>query len=197
MLHVSTLLAVASAMARRMGLNRDGTYFPLSPWQIELRRRLWHHLVLLDAWCVENHGLQPMIQAYDADTSLPQNSDDSAWDTSEFAASRPETQASFTDMTVALIHYEIGALTTFVLDHPYTAPTSVRTYLDLQSEVLRQARDRLDIVYLRNLDESDVLQRLTRDLCELAFKRLRLMQLQPILSSKGCDDSQKAGLEAK
>ena len=34
MLHGSTLLSVALAMARRMGLNHDGTHFPLSPWKL-------------------------------------------------------------------------------------------------------------------------------------------------------------------
>ncbi|OAP59884.1 hypothetical protein AYL99_04886 [Fonsecaea erecta] len=197
MLHASSLLAVAYAMARRMGLNHDGAHFSLSPWQIELRRRLWHHLALLDAWGVENHGLQPMLHSGDANTSLPQNQDDRDWDTTEFASTRPQQQNKFTDMTVALIHYEVGALTVFVINNTYTPSMTVRSYLDLQNEVLRQARYRLEILYIRNLDESEILQKLAKDLFHQAFKRIRLVQLQPILNAKGVDESQRAGLEAK
>ncbi|EXJ81066.1 hypothetical protein A1O3_07354 [Capronia epimyces CBS 606.96] len=199
MLHVSTLLAVAFAIARRMGLNRDGSHFSLRPWQTELRRRLWHQLVLLDAWCVENHGLQPTIHSDQSDTGLPQNSNDSAWDTSEFASVRPEAQTGFTEMTPALIQYEIGSLITFVLSHPYTSSgtTAVRDHLDLQSEVVRQTRQRLEIAYLRTLNPDDLLQRLTRDLHEHAFRRIRLMQLAPILNARGLDERERAGLEAK
>ncbi|OCT50974.1 hypothetical protein CLCR_08109 [Cladophialophora carrionii] len=200
MLHVSTLLAVALAMARRMGLNRDGTHFHLNPWEIELRRRLWHHLVLLDAWCVENHGLQPLLQLGDSDTSLPLNENDSAWDTSEFSSYQPQPQNNFTDATMALMHYEFGSLTKFILDHPCTPATTTRSYLDLQNEVLRQAHHRMDILYMRNLDtENNVLHRLAKDLFDHSFRRLRLMQLQPIVNAKGTimADAQRPGLEAK
>lgn len=100
-------------------------------------------------------------------------------------------------MTLALIQYEIGSLTTFVLSHPYTTSTTVRAYLDLHSEILRQARRRLEILYLQNLDPNDPLQSLSRDLLELAFKRMQLAQLQPVLNAKGCAETQRAGLEAR
>ncbi|KIW91904.1 uncharacterized protein Z519_07874 [Cladophialophora bantiana CBS 173.52] len=132
MLHASSLLAVAFAMARRMGLNHDGTHFSLSPWQIELRRRLWHRLALLDTWCVENHGLQPMIQPVHNDTSLPQNQDDSDWDTTEFASTRPREQNRFTGMTLALVHYEVGALAMFILNNTFTPSITVRAFKRLR-----------------------------------------------------------------
>ncbi|EXJ69104.1 uncharacterized protein A1O5_08039 [Cladophialophora psammophila CBS 110553] len=197
MLHANSLLAVAFAMARRMGLNHDGAHFSLSPWQIELRRRLWHHLALLDTWCVENHRLQPMIQPVDNDTSLPQNQDDSDWHTTEFASTRPREQNRFTDMALALIHYEVGALAIFILNNTYTPSMTVCGYLDLQNEVLRQARDRLDILCIRNLDENDILQKLAKDLFHQAFKRLRLIQLQSILNARSINETQRAGLDAK
>ncbi|KAJ9609848.1 hypothetical protein H2200_006177 [Cladophialophora chaetospira] len=199
MLHASTLLSVALAMARRMGLNHDGTHFALSPWQIELRRRLWHHLVLLDAWCVENHGVQPLIRSGDYDTSLPLNQDDSAWDTSEFSSQQPQVRNNFTDTTIALMQYEFGALTKSILDHPYRPSMTVRSYLDLHNEMLRQAHDRLEILYLRGLDtEHNILHHLAKDLFDHAFRRLRLMQLQPVVNAKSnIEEAQRAGLEAK
>lgn len=207
MLHVSTLLGVALTMARRMGLNHDGTHFHLSPWAIELRRRMWYHLVLLDAWCVENHGVQPLIQRGEADTSLPDNLDDSRWDTCEFSTLRPEPSYAFSDMTIALVHYELASLTAFILSHPYNPSTTISGYMDLQNEVLRQASHRIEILYLRNLDvENNIMHRLTRDLFDMAMRRLRLMQLQPLVHAKGVgtsglapedDSAQRASLEAK
>ncbi|EXJ58021.1 hypothetical protein A1O7_05444 [Cladophialophora yegresii CBS 114405] len=204
MLHVSTLLAVALSMARRMGLNRDGAHFHLNPWEIELRRRLWHHLVLLDAWCVENHGLQPLLQpGGDSDTSLPLNENDSAWDTSEFSSYQPQPRNNFTDATISLMHYEFGSLTKFILEHPYTPATTTRSYLAVHNEVLRQAHHRMDILYMRNLDtETNILHRLAKDLFDHSFRRLRLMQLQPLVNAKagtiaGPADPARPGLEAK
>src|ERR1700743_2135836 len=164
MLHVSTLLAVALAMARRMGLNRHGRHFQLTPWQIELRLRLWNHLVLLDAWCVENHGLQTLVQPGESDTALPLNENDSAWDTSEFSSHQPQAQDNFTDATIALMHYEFGSLTKFVLDHPYAYSMTIRGYLDLQNEVLREARHRMETLYIRNPDTGyNILHSLAKD----------------------------------
>lgn len=201
MMHGSTLLSVALAVARRMGLNRDGArFFALSPWQTELRRRLWHHLVLLDAWAVENHGLQPSVVAGGADTCLPQNSPDSAWDSSEFASSCPPVQPGFTDMTLALVQYEIASMTIAILGHPYTSSStniSVRDYLELHAKLVRQGRQRLDIAYMRSLDEREIIQKLTRDLHDHAFRRMRLMQLAPILNARGLDERERVGLEAK
>ena len=182
-----------------MGLNHDGTHFPLSPWQVELRRRLWHHLVLLDAWCVENHGVQSLIQPGDYDTSLPLSQDDSAWDTSEFSSQQPQVQNGFSDTTIALMNYEFGSLAKSVLERPYGPSMSVRTYLNLHNEVLRQARDRMEILHIRGLDtENNILHRLAKDSFDHAFRRLRLMQLQPVVhANSSIEEPQRSCLEAK
>jgi hypothetical protein len=153
----------------------------------------------MDAWCVENHGLQPLLQPGDSDTSLPLNENDSAWDTSEFSSYQPQAQNNFTDATISLMHYEFGSLTKFILAHPYTPSTTTRSYLDLQNEVLRQAHHRMDILYMRNLDtENNVLHRLAKDLFDHSFRRLRLMQLQPIVNAKGSmAEAERPALEAK
>ncbi|KEF55103.1 uncharacterized protein A1O9_08756 [Exophiala aquamarina CBS 119918] len=197
MLHVSTLLGIAVAMARRMGLHRDGSSFPLAPWQVELRRRLWHHIVVLDGWCVENHGLPPLVSLEHVNTALPQNSNDSAWDTSKFASSRPAVVTTFTDMTISLLQSEIGSLTTFTLKHPYTSSMDVRAYLDFQTEILGKARQRLESTYLKCLDRNQVVHRLARDLADLAFTRIRLIQLQPVLNARGCGEQEQAEIAAK
>ena len=76
---------------------------------------------------------------------------------------------------------------------------TVRSYLDLHNEVLRQARDRMEIIYMQGLNtENNMLHRLAKDLFDHAFRRLRLMQLQPVVNAKSnIEDAQRAALEAK
>ncbi len=73
------------------------------------------------------------------------------------------------------------------------------SYVNLHNEVLQQAHSRLEILYMQNLDtQNDILHRLAKDLFDHAFRRLRLMQLQPLVHAKGAiDEASRAGLEAK
>lgn len=197
MLHASMLLGLAFRIAQQLGVHRDGTNFNLTPWQIESRRRLWHHMVLLDTWALENHGLDTIFREGVSDTALPQNSDDAAWDTSEFSATCPKPQNKPTDMTFALVQYELGSLVRFVLNNSIPSPGRTQFYRAFHAQVARQAQVRLGQTYMKTLDRTHILQRLTRDLADLAFKRIALMQLQPVLSVKDSNDQANIDLEAK
>ncbi|KAK5174444.1 uncharacterized protein LTR77_001524 [Saxophila tyrrhenica] len=102
----SHLVATAVHAAQRMGLHRDGEGSEcVSLWDVELRRRLWHYLVLLDTFCVSNSGYGSTIPPGSADTQLPVNADDGSWD-----FPTPLAEPGFTQMTLALVQYEAAAL---------------------------------------------------------------------------------------
>jgi len=42
------LSGIAIRIAQRVGLNTDGTTFGLLPFEVEMRRRLWWQLILID-----------------------------------------------------------------------------------------------------------------------------------------------------
>ncbi|KAI8949686.1 fungal-specific transcription factor domain-containing protein [Xylaria longipes] len=103
---VWSLIALTSHIARSMGFHRDGTAFNLSPFETEMRRRIWHHICLLDHRSTEYHGYEPMLAARTAfDTRWPLNVNDS--DLSSDIAEPPPERDGATEMT--LIHVRCHA----------------------------------------------------------------------------------------
>lgn len=115
-------------MAHSLGVHRDGTNFGLGPVEIEVRRRLWAQLCVLDAQYAENLGREPTITLDGYDTALPLSIEDrdlTAVD-EQPAASRQtnqsvfkthtemeleqERQSPFSRMTFSLVQAEIARL---------------------------------------------------------------------------------------
>lgn len=96
-----SLTALVFHIAQTMGLHRDGSAFNLRPLDIELRRRLWWHIWMLDFRSSDFHGCEPIIRACSFDTKPPLNINDD--DISADMTSPPEEQEGMTDMTVCLI----------------------------------------------------------------------------------------------
>jgi hypothetical protein len=89
------MIGCAVRLALRMGLHRDATKIEakFTPFQAEMRRRLWHVLVQLDLLSAFQTGLPSMIQAVDSDTDYPRNLRDEDFDedTLQLPPGRPET----------------------------------------------------------------------------------------------------------
>jgi hypothetical protein len=69
-------LSTAIYKARALGVHRDGSNFDLSPIEIEIRRRIWSQLCILDIKYAEELGKEPMITTDSYDTALPLSIDD-------------------------------------------------------------------------------------------------------------------------
>ncbi|KAL4785297.1 putative fungal-specific transcription factor [Aspergillus varians] len=89
------LLALEVNLARRMGYHRDPSHFPgISPFQGEMRRRLWATVLMSDILISNQMGMPRMISDWKYDTSEPRNlnDDDFDKDTAKLPPSRPETE---------------------------------------------------------------------------------------------------------
>lgn len=71
------LSGIAVRIAQRMGLNFDGTSYGLLPFEVEMRRRLWWQIVLLDFRISELSGAGNSILTHVWTTKLPLNVNDS------------------------------------------------------------------------------------------------------------------------
>jgi hypothetical protein len=99
---VWSLIALASHVARSMGLHRDGTTFNLSPFETEMRRRIWHNVCLMDHRSTEYHGYEPIVADETAfDTRLPLNVNDA--EISPDMTELPPESDGATDMTLLLV----------------------------------------------------------------------------------------------
>lgn len=56
-----TLTGLVVRIAQTLGIHRDGSHFGLSPFEVEMRRRLWWQVCVLDARSSEDHGCDPTI----------------------------------------------------------------------------------------------------------------------------------------
>jgi hypothetical protein len=65
-----TLTGLVVRIAQTLGIHRDGTHFGLPPFEIEMRRRLWWQVCILDARSSEDHGCDPTIVEAQFDTKM-------------------------------------------------------------------------------------------------------------------------------
>ncbi len=83
-------------LALRMGLHRDATKVTsnISPFQAEMRRKTWNHLIQIDLLSSFHIGLPGMFQGIDSDTMLPSNlrDEDFGQDSASLPESRPDTE---------------------------------------------------------------------------------------------------------
>lgn len=65
-----TLTGLVVRIAQTLGIHRDGSHFDLPPFEIEMRRRLWWQVCILDARASEDHGCDPTIVEAQFDTKM-------------------------------------------------------------------------------------------------------------------------------
>ncbi|GAP90210.1 putative transcription fungi [Rosellinia necatrix] len=96
-------------MAQALGLQRDGTCFKhLTPFEVEIRRRVWYALCSLDVRASEDQGTDFTIQHGSFDTKLPLNINDS--DISVNMEEPPIERHGITDMTLPIVSMEISII---------------------------------------------------------------------------------------
>lgn len=100
-----TLTGLAVRLARALGLHRDGTKLGLSPFDTEVRRRIWWQLCLLDSRDSEDHGFELTIGEQSFDTEYPLSINDA--DIEPGGTEIPIPKTGLSDMTVSLLRYEL------------------------------------------------------------------------------------------
>jgi hypothetical protein len=85
-------------MAHYLGLHRDGAQFKhLTPFEVEIRRRVWWVVVLLDVRASEDQGTEITIKKGSFDTKLPLNVNDV--DIDPTAEDAPTPRSGVTDVS--------------------------------------------------------------------------------------------------
>ncbi|OMP85127.1 putative transcriptional regulatory protein [Diplodia seriata] len=102
------LSGLAVRIAQQMGLHRDGSHFSLSPFDVEMRRRLWWQICYFDLMVSERCGLECTTMDSAFDTHLPLNVPDQ--DLSPCTEDPPEPRCEYTEMSCSLIRFELVLL---------------------------------------------------------------------------------------
>lgn len=93
-------------MAQTLGIHRDGERLGLSPFQSEIRRRLWWHLLTRDGRAGEDYGLENVHGLLlMSDTRLPSNLDDN--DIYPEMKALPAEKEGWTVMTCSIVNIDL------------------------------------------------------------------------------------------
>lgn len=99
------LLGIATRVAERMGLHRDGATFGLSPLRSEERRRTWWALQFLDLSVARLVGALSLAIFSSWDTQMPSNVEDS--DFTPTTEAKPVERKGLTSISPCLWRYSI------------------------------------------------------------------------------------------
>lgn len=136
-----------------MGLHRDGTKFDMTPYETEMRRRLWWAILILDLRSAEELGMDLTAAEGSFDTHMPLNINDA--DISPETAEPPMPHEGRTDAAMALVRIEVLNLsrqlhaTNSAAKGPETSPIErenvlVNNYRRIQHKFFKHAMDEAD-----------------------------------------------------
>ncbi|VUC33654.1 unnamed protein product [Clonostachys rosea] len=181
---MSTLTALLVRLASNAGIHRDGTHFKMPPFMVEMRRRLWWSICVLDSRASEDTGYDSMITLEKADTQLPLNVNDS--DLYPEMTHFPQPAVGLTDMTFSVVRFEsvrvfhnLQDMSLESLDKRGT-PSEAQRLKD-KNEAISRIENRLNKLYLKHLDPSIPLAWFTSSICSIVLTKMRLVTYHPYL----------------
>ena len=156
--YVWTMAGVLIRLANALGIHRDGQQFHLSPFETELRRRLWWQICTLDVRASEDQGCDPSIAEQTFDTSFPLNINDvDIYPTME---EPPEEHEGVTELTFDLIRFSVTT-TVRRLSYAPAGPGLCRAKsaglsLEDKEKMIEELHQYIEQKYLRHCDTATV-----------------------------------------
>ena len=172
-----SLAGLAIRLSIGIGLHRDGSKMGLSPFDTEMRRRLWWSLCVLDIRAAEDYGSEPAILEGTYDTLLPLNVDDA--DLDPLATEPPQEHVGVSEMTFCLIRYEMYK----VMRHmPYTTlriqpPNGITNAVTFEEKekMVRDLHIHLENKYLQYCLNSGPLHWVAATISRLVLAKMSIM----------------------
>jgi hypothetical protein len=177
-----------------MGLHRESSLKDLSPFEAELRRRVWWQIVILDGRASQLTGasMNPNMQLY-GDTRQPVNLSDA--DLVPSASTMPLSSPVTTDMLFCKVRIEIGVWMIqqkcLLSSDSETSAVGKAKFFKAIDELERLIEDK----YLSNMDKDLPLHLLTAYLARSAICQLRLSVYHPIHRPERTSDLSAAQIE--
>ncbi|KAH2934093.1 hypothetical protein KXW73_004022 [Aspergillus fumigatus] len=159
--------AIVVRVAQRQGMHRDGQRQGLTPFEIEMRRRLWWHICILDMLCSEDQGTDTQIWPGMFDTKLPSNIDGD--EVTPGLTTLPPLRRGYTDITLCIIHCEMMSNLYWAgksLDEDARQPSTSE-----KEKLLSTLANRLEVLYLHNFDLDIPIQWVTVVIARLTLSK--------------------------
>lgn len=183
--YVWTLTGLLIRLAQGLGIHRDGQQFGLSPFETEMRRRLFWQINSLDARASEDQGTDPSIAEQSFDTKFPLNINDEDIDPS--MKETPQEHEGATEMTFDLIRYSMG-VTVRRLSYAPPAEGPCRTMnarmsIEDKERMIEDLHQYLEQKYLSHCDMSVPLHWVAATVARLILAKMWLVVHHPFSRS--------------
>ena len=183
-----TLTGLVVRIAQTIGVHRDGVHFGLKPFDVEMRRRLWWQVCILDTRASEDHGCDPTITEQSFDTKMPLNINDI--DIIPGMNEFPAEKRGCTDMSFCLIRFEVANTFRRINYIPPGPPKQCTEHLQgitLQEKEkwITDCHQRLEERYLKDCDMSVPLFWVTATVARLMMSKMWLMVYHPFQRQDG------------
>jgi hypothetical protein len=180
------MTGLAIRMGQALGLHRDGSHFDhLTPYEIEIRRRVWWVLCLLDVRASEDQGSDYTITSASFDTKMPLNLNDTDLDPE--STRMPQERAGLSDMSVARVSFGMCDVARKMMAHSLTekAPSPAE-----QSRLLNEIYQGAERDFLQHSTESgNVTYWALVIVARLVMAKMTLLVYLPLLFSSEDDFS--------
>ncbi|KAL8836910.1 MAG: hypothetical protein Q9205_002817 [Flavoplaca limonia] len=182
-----TLTSLAIRIAHALDLHRDDSFASLSPFNTEMRRRLWWQIIILDGRAAEDRGSDPMITEQSYNTKMPSNVNDEDIDPEK--SQEIVSREGYTEMTFCLICHEVSVT---IRQLNYVPPgLSSGTAADVlpnrmeKDRLVNDCHDRLENKYLQFCNTSVPLSWATSVVTRMIMARMWLIVHKPLQRQEG------------
>ncbi|RYO89027.1 hypothetical protein DL762_003457 [Monosporascus cannonballus] len=176
---VWVLAGLAIRAAESIGLHRDGKKLKLTPFESEMRRRIWWHIIDREGRAMEDYGMSSSSNIPLNSVELPLNLDDSALypEMTEL----PPPSKGWTAMTLPLVRSWY-----FRARQQLQTAVSSSPKLSARDEILQGFKAEMDF-YHRCCNPVIPIQRLTMHITRIASAKIELLSRQQWQYIEGLD----------
>ncbi|KAK9366313.1 fungal-specific transcription factor domain-containing protein [Lipomyces kononenkoae] len=176
---VCTLIGMAIAIAFKIGLHRDGAALGLPPFQVEMRRRLWWQIYILDIRTAEDRGGHPRILDSWFNAELPSNVNDASLDSE--MREPPSSTPGRTEMLFSLVRFEVSNFARRVVFSNQFCTENCYPILSASQkcQIIDLFREKIERQYLSHCDKNIPLDFVTAASSRLILVKLKFTVSRP------------------
>ncbi|KAF4460339.1 Carboxylesterase type B [Fusarium albosuccineum] len=184
-LDMQSLVSLAIGNAMRMGLHCEETTSHLSMFEVEMRRRLWWQIYVLDVRIAMECGVEPSIIGQTFNVRKPLNTNDIALD--PLLDASPQQVDGKTEMTLSLIRIQTSELTRRILfSDNFNKSNGYPTLSQAQKcDKIDEMRIDIETKYLVHYSSQIPLDIIASSTARLIFAKLKVMVCKPQANQGG------------
>jgi hypothetical protein len=177
--YIWMLTGLVIRTAQSLGLHRDGTQFKrLTPFEIQMRRRVWWLVLNLDMATSEDQGIDLLIANDSFDTKIPLNLNDA--DIGTETQQMPQEREGLTDLSITRIY--CGSCQVLRQMMAGIRSNSATSWQE-QSRMLDNLYRTYEEGFLQYAQPEDMAYRFSVNVARITMSKMKLIVFLPILFS--------------